>query len=324
MKNFKKKLDDLKGDQQGSAMVLIAIAMVAILGFTALVTDIGLMALDKERLANAVDAAALAGAHELPVNPFKAREVAASYAQSNGCDSAIPTVLADNDRPNSKITVTASREVNFIFARILGFNTSTVNARATARVEGLTSFNRAVPLSIPDQTFNFYTRYTLKQGSNSDEPSPLGPGNLGALSLGGNDRPDQGASIYEDNLRDGYDGKLAVGDLIDTETGDKSAPTLRAIKYRIGLCTHSPPCTPYSFDPGCKRILIVPVYEPVLLDHGQVKKIRIIGFAAFLVDTVEGQGKENYIYGYFIKMVANGDSNFDQADYGLYGARLIE
>lgn len=319
MKNFKKKLDDLKGDQQGSAMVLIVIAMVAILGFTALITDIGLMTLDKERLANAVDAAALAGVRELPVNPARARDVANSYALRNGCDNASPTVLADNGHANSKIIVTASREVNFVFARILGFSTSTVNARAAARVSGLSSFIGAAPLSIPNQTFNFYTRYTLKQGSNSDEPSPLGPGTFGALSLGGN-----GASNYEDNLKHGFDGKLAIGDLIDTETGNMSNPTKGAIDYRMSLCGHSPPCTPRSFNPGCQRILIVPVYDPATIDKGQVKKIRIAGFAAFLVDRVTGQGNENYIDGYFIKMVANGDTDYYQADYGLYGASLIE
>ncbi len=312
-------LKELRGNQRGSAMALVAICMVSLLGFAALVTDIGLLTLDKWRLTNAIDAAALAGVQELPSNPTRARDVASSYALSNGCDNAIPTVLSDNGHANSKIIVTASRQVNFVFARIFGFGSSTVNARASARVEGLTTFNGAVPLSIPNQTFNFYTRYTLKQGSNSDEPSPLGPGTFGALSLGGN-----GASNYEDNLKYGYNGKLSIGDLIDTETGNMSNPTKRAIDYRMSLCSHTPPCGPCSFNPGCPRILIVPVYDPVTIDKGQVKQIRIVGFAAFLVDRVTGQGNENYIEGYFIRMVANGDSNPYQADYGLYGARLIE
>ncbi len=319
MKYFKKKLDNLKSDQQGSAMVLIAIAMAAILGFTALVTDIGLMTLDKGRLANAVDAAALAGVRELPVNPARARDVADSYALRNGCDNASPTVLDDNGHANSKIIVTASREVNFVFARILGFSTSTVNARAAARVSGLISYSGAAPLAVPNQTFSFYTRYVLKQGSNSPDPAPLGSGNYGALSLGGS-----GSSTYEDNLKYGYTGKLTVGDEINTETGNMSNPTLRAIEYRMSQCTHSPPCTPYSFDPGCSRILIVPVYESIIVEENQVKKIKVVGFAAFLIDNVSGQGNENYIDGYFIKMVANGDTNYNQADYGLYGASLIE
>lgn len=174
-------------------------------------------------------------------------------------------------------------------------------------------------MSVPNQSFSFYTRYTLKQGSNNPDPLPLGPGNYGALSLGGN-----GARSYEDNLKYGYDGKLAIGDEINTETGNMSNPTLRAIDYRMDQCNHCPPCSPCSFDPGCPRILIVPVYDPVTIEQGQVKKIRIIGFAAFLVDTVAGQGNENYIDGYFIKMIVEGNSVENQTCFGLNSIKLIE
>lgn len=319
MKCLKNLLRIFADDQRGFALVMVTAGMVALLGFTALVADIGLLTLNKQRLSNAVDAAALAGAQELPVNPELARNTAANFALQNGCNSDTPLVSADNGRQDSKITVTATKEVNFTFAKVLGINSGTVNARAAARVAGLSSFKGAAPLSIPNQTFDFNTRYILKQGANSEEPSPLGPGTYGALSLGGT-----GASNYEDNLKYGYGGKLSAGDEVDTETGNMSNPTKRAIDYRIDLCNHTPECTPSHFDPGCPRILIIPVYEPSVIDQGQVKKIRIIGFAAFLVDRVTGQGNENYIEGYFIRMVAEGDSVSSQVDYGLKGVKLVE
>ncbi|OPY55956.1 MAG: hypothetical protein A4E55_02276 [Pelotomaculum sp. PtaU1.Bin035] len=307
------------GDQRGFALVIITVGIAALLGFTALVTDIGMLVLNKQQLFNAVDAAALAGAQELPLNPVLAKNTAENYALANGCSIDQPTVSDDNGRQDSKITVAATKQVNFIFARVLGINSGTVSARASARVAGLSSFKGAAPLAVPNQTFDFNTRYILKQGSNSPAPSPLGPGTYGALSLGGS-----GSSNYEDNLKYGYEGQLVVGDEISTETGNMSNPTKRAIDYRIGLCTHSPECTPSHFDPGCPRILIVPVYEPIVIVQGQVKKIKIIGFAAFLVDRVTAQGNENYIEGCFIKMAAEGESASSQADYGLQGVKLIE
>ncbi|TEB10943.1 TadE/TadG family type IV pilus assembly protein [Pelotomaculum propionicicum] len=319
MKTIINLLKELKNNQRGSSMVIVAISLVSLIGFAALVIDIGMLTLDKWRLTNAIDAAALAGVQELPTSPTRAREVASTYALSNGCDNAVSTIQSDNGHANCKIVVTASRPVNFFFARILGFGSSTVSARAVAKVAGLTSFVGAAPLAVPNQTFNFNTLYVLKQGSNSPNPPPLGSGNYGALSLGGT-----GARNYEDNLKYGYDGLLAVGNEVDTETGNMSNPTLRAIEYRMSQCTHSPPCTPSSFDPGCKRILIVPVYDPVVIDQGQVKRIRVVGFAAFLVVSVSGQGNENYIDGYFIRMVANGGTSNYQTDYGLNGASLIE
>ncbi|MDD4334526.1 MAG: hypothetical protein PHY77_02855, partial [Desulfotomaculaceae bacterium] len=221
--------------------------------------------------------------------------------------------------PDAKITVTAAKQVGFTFARAFSINTGTVGAQAAAAVAAISSYQGAAPLSIPNQDFTFNTRYILKQGSNSPEPSPLGPGTYGALSLGGN-----GASNYENNLKHGYDGKLTVGDEVDTETGNMSNPTKRAIDWRISQCRHSPTCSPACYEPGCPRILIVPVYEPINIEKEQVKKIRIAGFAAFLVERVAGQGNENYIEGYFIRLVVDGDSISGALDCGVNGVKLVE
>jgi len=319
MKIIVKFLRDFAGDQHGFALVMVTAGMMILLGFIAMVTDIGKLVLARYQLSNAVDAAVLAGAQELPVNPVLARNTAESYALMNGCNTDQITVSDDNGHQDAKITVAATKQVNFTFARVLGIYSGTVSAQASARAAGLSSFKGAAPLAVPNQVFDFNTRYILKQGSNSLDPSPLGPGTYGALSLGGT-----GASNYEDNLKYGYEGTLAVGDEVDTETGNMSNPTKRAIGYRIGLCNHSPACTSSHFDPGCPRILIVPVYEPVVIDQGQVKKIRITGFAAFLVDRVTGQGNENYIEGYFVRMVVEGESAPGQANYGLEGVKLLE
>lgn len=319
MNRLKIILHNFRSDQRGVAIVLFAAGMAVFLGFAALVTDIGMLVLHKQGLSNAVDAAALAGAAELPANPVLAREIAENYALLNGYISDTPLISAQNGCPDTRITVTAAKQVGFTFARAFSINTGTVGAQASAAVAAISSYQGAAPLSIPNQDFTFNTRYILKQGSNSPEPSPLGPGTYGALSLGGN-----GASNYENNLKHGYDGKLTVGDEVDTETGNMSNPTKRAIDWRISQCRHSPTCSPACYEPGCPRILIVPVYEPVNIEKDQVKKIRIAGFAAFLVERVAGQGNENYIEGYFIRLVVDGDSISGALDCGVNGVKLVE
>ncbi|TEB16846.1 hypothetical protein Psfp_01013 [Pelotomaculum sp. FP] len=318
MKSLIKFFRHFTSDQRGMALILVAAGMAAFTGFMALVTDIGLLALNKQRLVNAVDAAVLAGVHELPVNPEQARVVAVNYALQNGVspvDTLVGTYLG---RSNTKLTVAATRQVDFIFARLLGFNSGAVSASATAGLSGVSALNGAAPLAISERPFEFGVSYTLKVGANSDDP-PLGPGTFGALSLGGS-----GASNYEDNLKYGYKGTLHVGDVVNTETGNMSNPTMRAVDYRLGLCTHYPACTPTHFDPGCPRILLIPVYRENYEANGQIKNITISGFAAFLVDHVAGQGTESNIYGSFIRLVADGETSSGQADYGLLGAKLIE
>lgn len=311
-------LKRLISDQRGLALVMVSAGMLVFMGFLSLVTDVGMIVLNKQRLSNAVDAAALAGAQELPVHPEDAAATAVAYARKNGCQPDQTYISPYEGHQNAMITVKASREVKLAFARVFGHDSATVTAQAAARVAGVKSFRGAAPLAVPNQDFVFDTRYTLKQGANSEEESPLGNGAYGALSLGGS-----GAGVYKVNLKDGYKNKLSVGDEVNTETGNMSEPTKDAIDYRMHLCNHSPKCSYLHFDPACPRILIIPVYEPVEIDQGQVKRIKIIGFGAFLVEEVTGQGNDNYIKGYFIRMVAEGESGEEQTNYGLQGVKLV-
>lgn len=303
-------------EEKASAAVLVALSMVAILSFAALLIDLGILALNRQQLINAVDAAALAGAMELPEHPDTAVDTAMAYARGNGVTGSIEAeVKADGNT----LAVKAGRKVNYFLATVLGFAGGNVRAEAVAVVGGIKAVWGAAPLAVPEQNFQLGSKYTLKLGAGQN--SPLGPGNFSTLSLG-----DSGASNYEDNLRYGYQGRLAVGDVVATETGNMSNPTRRAIEYRLNLelTQHTPPCTPTNFVPDCPRILILPVYEPVAIIDGQVKQIVVTGFAAFLVEGVNGQGNENFIEGYFIRTVVAGEVDPDQPNYGLQGVKLVQ
>lgn len=307
------KFNRLLKEEKGVALVFVALNLVIMLSFAALVIDLGLLALSRTALVNAVDAAALAGARELPNNPELAKMVAAEYASLNGVDAIEAEVAQDSQ----SLTVTARKKITYFLAPLMGFTSGEVQARGTAMVAGIKAIRGAVPLAVPNQDFQVGSKYLLKLGAGQD--SPLGPGTYMALSLGGT-----GASNYEENLMYGYRDWLRVGEVVATETGNMSNPTKRAIDYRISLCQHSPPCTPEHFAPDCPRILIVPVYDPVVIQDGQIKSIIIAGFAAFLVEQVRGQGNENYLEGYFIRTVATGEANPSQRNYGLQGVKLVQ
>ena len=55
---------DIRDNEKGSVIIIVACAMVLMLGIAALVIDVGVLYYNKVALSNAADAAALAGVQE--------------------------------------------------------------------------------------------------------------------------------------------------------------------------------------------------------------------------------------------------------------------
>ncbi|MEA1961386.1 MAG: Tad domain-containing protein [Bacillota bacterium] len=302
------------GNQKGTVLVLLVLAMSALAGFTALVTDTGAVYLQRMRLSNALDSAVLAGIQELPDNTQGALEMAAAYAQQNGGNVSEFSFTVDTD--NNSISGHANRQIGLFFARALGFNSTIVQAEASARLAPITSTGGVVPFGVLEDDFTFGEETVMKEGI-GDGPYR---GWFGALRLGGN-----GAHVYRDNIKYGYPGEVSIGDVIPIEPGNMSGPTRVGIDYRIGQCNHYPRCTIYSYVNGCPRILIVPIVNVQdITSEGHPDSVRVVGFAAFLVQDCVGNGNENYVRGYFIRYVIPGSTGDSGADYGLYGAQLYE
>src|SRR5204863_4741588 len=79
--------------ERGQAFVLATVAMVMCCGMAALVLDVGNWFRDKRRLQGTADAAALAGAQQLPLDPSAARNMALNYADKNGGDVAGASIV---------------------------------------------------------------------------------------------------------------------------------------------------------------------------------------------------------------------------------------
>ncbi|HEX6510901.1 MAG TPA: pilus assembly protein TadG-related protein [Chloroflexota bacterium] len=144
--------------EDGSAAVLIVLCMTVLVGFMGLVVDGGMLFYERTQLQKAVDAAALAAAYDLPINPGNAASDATTYLQSNGVVGGTnQTTVTYNGNPssgsgpypaNQMWKVTAQRHVPTGFGGLVGFSQGTVTATATAVNSPLSSVNNLVPYAI--------------------------------------------------------------------------------------------------------------------------------------------------------------------------------
>ena len=307
------KIKKIQSDEAGSVLLLVLMLMIALLGFTALVTDAGLIYINQAKMANAMDSAVLSGVQELPNNPERAITVAENYAEQNGVTAQ--EVDFEVDSQNRTISATANRQLGLFFARALGFQIAAISAHAQARIAAISAATGVVPFGVLEGDLTFGQQMILKEGGGDGDT-----GWFNALSLGSN-----GASTYLDNIKYGYSEEIKAGLTVPTESGNMSGPTSEGIEYRNNQCHHVPRCTVDSFAEGCSRILIIPVIRITDMDNqGNVSFVEVVGFAAFLVDQFIGSGNENEVRGSFIKYVIPGKTSGDGGDYGLYGCKLTE
>lgn len=300
--------------EQGSAMVLVALGMVAMIGAAALALDAGLLYINRARLVNALDSAVLAGVQHLPDDPGLAEATAAQYAQLNGLSAGEYRFTVSQD--NCSLSGRADRQVPLNFAVIFNRHISQVGAHAAARVSPISAATNVVPFGVLEGDFKFGEIVTLKEAAGSNTYA----GWYGALCLGGN-----GAKNYENNIKEGYEGEISIGDILPIESGNMSGPTKKGIDFRIDQCQHFPHCTIDSFAEGCSRILIVPVINIEEIGNGgHPASVRVVGFAAFMVTQYTGHGNENMVEGAFVRYLIPGKTGGTPGDYGLYSAYLYE
>jgi hypothetical protein len=294
-------------EEKGAAIVVVALSITAMLGFGALVVDVGNLYLNKARLSNMADAAALAGVQDLPGDPQSAVASAYSYAAQNGMNSDVVAVTINDD--NTVVTVNATRTVPFFFAKVFDMTSSDVSVRAAAAIRPITATSGVVPFGIVKQQFEYGESYTLKEGAGSGYR-----GNFMALALGSS-----GSPVYQNNIKQGYSKKLHIDQLVPTEPGNMSGPTSEGVDYRMNLDLGA---TFETKGKGSPRILVVPIIDSLEVNgRGEVK---IVGFAAFFLEGAGGRGNENYVTGTFMNLVTPGDISVGTTNYGLYGSTLIE
>ncbi len=120
------KISSFIKNEKGQALILVAISMVVLLGFSALVTDVGYLFLQKRDLQNAADSASLAAATRLP-DHSQVIAMADVYAEKNNVHGIVGTSINGDE-----VTVTITSTLPRFLGRILSSDDYNVSVAATA------------------------------------------------------------------------------------------------------------------------------------------------------------------------------------------------
>jgi hypothetical protein len=130
--------------EAGQMLVLAALVLPVLLGFSGLAIDVGMLLKHRTERQRTADAAALAGAQYLAYNPTAplgyAKQIACDYAEKNGygngtCNNSevevyIPPISGPRAGDDSFVEVIIKRTDNTFFLSVVGVQDATVKARA--------------------------------------------------------------------------------------------------------------------------------------------------------------------------------------------------
>lgn len=287
----------------GQALVLGSFFVVAFFAFAAVSVDVSRLYLEKKKLQNATDSAALAGAIEFPQansSDLRYDTKARNFATANRLqDAEIDTVEAGHwdtnttsftagATPVDSVRVAATRTVSLTFAPVIGLKTLTVHAHSVAQAYASDSVTGlAMPWVImydtnnpPNKCDNFELRAdTTPTGGTWRLPSDSNSG-----------------SEYRDRIENGFDGTISVGDTIQLVPGLKNGPTQQGVNYRIGLDPNAT-CATAKNDSG--RIVVVPYILPGTMPSGNGAEMTVMGFASFFLTSTDHGAVQGKFLGLF-------------------------
>jgi hypothetical protein len=310
---------------KGNSFVQVALVLVVLLGIAALAIDGGMIFTARNQLQSAVDAAALAGASGLIVSEERSIERAITFAGANTCINEPVTVNAtDVTFPaEDQVRVGAAHTINLYFARIFGIQTADITATATAALEGLAGTGDIKPWAIPDLDYVLGEPVILKTGTlgaPGTEPSFFYPVDFPPANRG---RPIRGARQYGQNIIDGSDGPIFIGDELQVEPGNMVGPTANGVNELIAM-------DPTAYWDGDEvagsvypdftspRICKIPFFDVDQTPNPGRNSVIVIRLGAFFLEGVQ----QRDVYGRFIEITTGGFWGGGSSD--LLGVRLVE
>ncbi len=295
-------------EEKGTVTLLVAFMMVIFIGLSAVVIDGGNLYLKKSTLQKAVDAAVLAAAQELPTDRDQAMVEVRTVFEKNKVQPLNVNISFYNHY--TMIKISAVERVKLFYGGFFGYENVEVNANASVQLQTLASAKGTVPLGVEKAlNLQFGEKTYLKVGDST-------VGNFGALALTG-----PGAKNYEEDLKDGYDFELLIGEKLATQTGNIVGPTQRAINHRINSCSINN-ATYDHYPSDCPRVVTVPVFESVRTDQNQIKEVKVVGFASFFIEGFTEN--ENDVVGRFIENTISGAMDPTAKNYGTYSFKIVE
>ena len=299
-----------KNNERGQSMVMTVVFMVVLLGFAALVIDVGSWYRAHRSAQSTADASALAGAAVLP-DTAAASALATQYATKNGgsgsgLGGAPQITFTQSGYEMDTITVKVTRPSPGFFARVFGskFMNVSVSGSATARAYNVQGIQNGIaPITVNykhpllncsrgqnvtcSPTFGTPTQLSLEDIHSSGSKDAAGA--FGLINLNGVQGGNVGAGTLADWLTNGYhDHDLTVGDYdsVPGATFNNSSFTA-AMDQQIG------------------HELLFPVYR-LLKGPGSNAKYTVVGWVGFMIQSYDAQGSTGTINGYFTRYTTDG------------------
>ncbi len=325
--------------------------MLVLCGVSALVIDIGRMYVTRANLQYQCEAAALAGAMELPLPPSGQERTDAmneAIFQTQRCASAMGLELNDSDisfPSDTQIRVVHNRSTKFMFAGVMGFfQPKVVGAAArvgvgAARVLGSGAF----PVGISDETIANVTPGTTVKIWDSDKITNdagqiVANGSRGWLNFNfvfnAADPDDRAVSKSHSNadlkgwVANGYGDSLYAGalggidgDFVNGDSGVR-ASTIQEAAGRIGDVVWLP-----VYDNVYSKSYMDATFSPApSIGWANDNYYHVIGFAAFLITDARHTGNNKYIAGQFVQKQIGGSygSTFSTSGGALRGSAIME
>lgn len=300
--------------EEGQAFVVTVLALVALLGMTALVLDVGSWFRSQRKLQATADAAALAGAQALPTSASTATQLAVQYGTTNGGGVAAADVsITSTNSSNDTIQVDAKKQDPTFFSKVFGISVVNIAAQAKAIVGTPAQAMYVAPMVVYCdhpliQNCNGQNTPTFNQSTQLDFSKMGAPGAFGMLDLS-NSKGNVGSSTLGSWILNGYNQYLPLG-WYDSDPGAKfnSGNVSGALQARVGT------------------VLLFPVFDQ-LTGNGSNAQYHIIGWIGFHLTQVGTiQGNNATLYGYFTSYIAQGilaQGGGGSTDFGVKTIQLI-
>lgn len=296
-------------NQKGVTQIIVIASLVAILGMAAMVIDVGSALAARIQLSNAVDAAALAGAMELPTDRESALDEARSYLTANGVD--ISDVVITINESKTLINIRGAEDFNFMLAPVIGIDATTLHAEAEVIIGNASNVTGLRPFGIDNQELNFGDLVVLKE-----EGGDGTTGNFGGVAF---ELELVGASNFIQNILYGYDGEIEVGEIIYPEPGNMAS----AVSDVKTLIDGDPYSTYDDYAADSPRVWTIPVLED-MSSEGRSDEFTVVGFAAFFIEDIQTVAGKAEVTGRFIQVTANGEIDETAPDLGVYAMKLVK
>ena len=294
-----------RNSERGQSMVLTVIFMVVLLGFAALVVDVGGWYRTHRQMQSTADAAALAGAAKLVDGTGSASATALDFGNRNGggvaaADISFPATYS----PGDTIDVTARKPEAGVFAKLFGLMSVDVRAHARALSMPPSQAKWVAPIGVdithpllqcePLPCFNQPTTLDLKK---------TGPGAFRLLNIDGSHGGTSGGTLA-DWLINGLDSYMPLG-WYYSDSGAKfnSGAVQSALTQRKD------------------SVLLFPVYRGTR-GSGSNFEYEVVGWVGFHMTDFDARGSSGLLYGYFTSITWEGIQS-DHATGDDFGARTV-